>query len=90
LFLGSKKKTWLYAFIPVVLILSFLKIETSPLFDLFAKGFINHEPFILPVNSSGEADFKLSLIFIISRVVLIFLGLFGLISVLKKALKKNS
>ncbi|MDR1522125.1 MAG: hypothetical protein LBS28_04660 [Streptococcaceae bacterium] len=84
LFLGSKKITWLYTFMPIVLILSFLKIEMSPFLDIFAKGFINHEPFILPLGLSGEVDFKLSLIFIISRIILIFFGGFSFISVLKR------
>jgi len=84
LFLGYKKVTWLYALIPIVLILSSLKLEISPLLDIFAKGFIWHEPFVLPVDSSGEANFKLSLIFIMSRVILSLLGLLGFISILKK------
>jgi hypothetical protein len=83
LYLGNKKLTWLYILIPITLILSFLNFNTSPFLDIFTKGFVWHTPSTLPIGIDGDAIFKVSVSFILSRIFLIALGLLGFVHAVK-------
>ncbi|OPJ64791.1 hypothetical protein [Clostridium oryzae] len=75
MFLGSKGQTLLYAWIPIVLILSLISFNKAPFIDIFAKGYVTYMPTVLPVDSIGEPVFRLSLNFIVSRFVFILVGM---------------
>ncbi|WP_411680633.1 hypothetical protein [Clostridium thailandense] len=76
MFLGSKSQTLLYAWIPIVLILSLISFSSTPFIDTFAKGYVTYMPTILPVDSLGEPAFSLSLAFIMSRLLFTIIGMF--------------
>ena len=83
--MGNKNLTWLYILIPIILILSFLNFNTSPFLDIFTKGFVWHTPRTLPIGVDGDAIFKVSISFILSRIFLIALGLLGFVHAVKVA-----
>ncbi|OBR93537.1 MULTISPECIES: hypothetical protein [Clostridium] len=75
MFLGSKRQTLLYSWIPIVLILSLMSFNSTPFIDIFAKGYVTYMPTVLPVDSLGEPVFRLSLDFIMSRLTFILVGM---------------
>jgi len=74
MFLGSKSQILLYVWIPIVLLLSLIGFSSMPFCDIFAKGYITYMPKVLPVDSLGEPVFRLSLDFIMSRLILTLIG----------------
>lgn len=84
MFLGSKSQTLLYAWIPVILILSLISFNSTPFIDIFAKGYVTYRPTILPVDSLGEPVFSLSLDFIMSRLTFTLIGLVLYVASFKK------
>ncbi|MPQ34042.1 hypothetical protein E4V42_21850 [Clostridium estertheticum] len=75
MFLGSKSQTLLYAWIPIVLILSLISFNSTPFIDIFAKGYVTYMPTVLPVDSLGEPIFSLSSDFIMSRLLFTLVGM---------------
>jgi hypothetical protein len=75
IFLGSKNQSLLYAWIPIVLLLSLINFSSTPFIDIFSKGYITYMPTILPVDSLGEPVFSLSLDFIMSRLLFTLIGM---------------
>ncbi len=75
MFLGSKSQTLLYAWIPIVLILSLISFNSSPFIDIFAKGYVTYMPTVISVDSVGEPIFSLPLNFIMSRFIFTLVGM---------------
>lgn len=75
MFLGSKSQGLLYAWIPIVLVLSLMQSNLNVMFDVFGKGYVTYMPTILPVNESFEPVFWLSLDFLMSRIFFASIGL---------------
>ncbi|ADK15773.1 MULTISPECIES: hypothetical protein [Clostridium] len=75
MFLGSKSQTLLYAWIPIVLILSLISFNSAPFIDIFAKGYVTYMPTVISVDSLGEPIFSLHLNFIMSRLIFTLVGM---------------
>lgn len=84
MFLGSQSQTLLYAWIPIVLILSLISFNSTPFIDIFAKGYVTYMPAVLPVDSLGEPVFSLSFDFIMSRVLFTLVGMILYVASFKK------
>ncbi|APH13509.1 ABC-2 transporter family protein [Clostridium sporogenes] len=84
MFLGSKSQTLLYAWIPIVLILSLISFNSIPFIDIFAKGYVTYMPTVLPVDSLSEPVFSLSLNFIMSRLLFALVGMVLYVASFKK------
>lgn len=84
MFLGSKSQTLLYAWIPIVLILSLISFNSTPFIDIFAKGYVTYMPTVLSVDSLGEPVFSLSLDFIMSRLLFTLVGMVLYVASFKK------
>jgi hypothetical protein len=84
MFLGSKSQTLLYAWIPIVLILSLISFNSTPFADIFAKGYVTSMPAVLPVDSLGEPVFRLSFDFIMSRLLFTLVGMVLYVASFKK------
>ena len=89
MFLGSKSQTLLYAWIPIVLILSLISFNSTPFIDIFAKGYVTYMPTVLPVDSLGEPAFSLSLNFIMSRLLFTPVGMVLYVASFKKLSRKS-
>lgn len=89
MFLGSKSQTLLYAWIPIVLILSLISFSSTPFIDIFAKGYVTYMPTVLPVDSLGEPVFNLSLNFIMSRLIFTLVGMVLYVASFKKLSGKS-
>ncbi|BCN29193.1 hypothetical protein [Anaeromicropila herbilytica] len=88
MFLGSKSQTLLYAWIPVVLVLSLVSFNSTPFLDIFAKGYVAYMPTVLPVDHLGEPVFRLSLDFIMSRLLFTLVGMVLYVASFKKLSRK--
>jgi hypothetical protein len=88
MFLGSKSQTLLYAWIPVVLILSLMSFHSTPFIDISAKGYITDMPTVLPVDKLGEPVFRLSFDFIMSRLLFTLVGVVLYVASFKKLSEK--
>lgn len=88
MFLGSKSLTLLYAWIPIVLILSLVSLNYTPYIDLFAKGYVTSMPRNVPVDIVGEPVFRLSFDFILSRVLITVIGIALYVASFKKIQSK--
>ncbi|MFA9463097.1 MAG: hypothetical protein ACERKN_02285 [Velocimicrobium sp.] len=88
MFLGSKSQTLLYAWIPIVMILSLISFNSTPFIDIFAKGYVTYMPTVLPVDRIGEPVFSLSFDFIVSRLLFTLVGLVLYVASFKKLSKK--
>ncbi len=75
LYLGSRRNLFIYIMIPIVAILSAVSVTSSPFLDIFANGYINAQPLLVAVDSTGEPLFILSLQFILSRMLFALIGL---------------
>ncbi|WPC43735.1 hypothetical protein [Clostridium sp. JS66] len=84
MFLGSKSQTLLYAWIPIILILSLISFNNAPFIDIFAKGYVTYMPTVLSVDSLGEPVFSLSLNFIMSRLIFTLIGMILYVASFKK------
>lgn len=89
MFLGSKSQTLLYAWIPIVLILSLMSFNSTPFIDIFAKGYVTYMPTVLPVDSFGEPVFSLSFGFIMSRLLFTLVGMVLYVASFKKLSEKT-
>ncbi|GAA0115033.1 hypothetical protein [Clostridium senegalense] len=89
MFLGSKSRTLLYAWIPIVLILSLISFNSTPFIDIFAKGYVTYMPTVLPVDSLGEPVFSLSFNFIMSRLIFTLVGMVLYVASFKKISRKS-
>jgi hypothetical protein len=87
IFWGSRSKILLYVWIPVILLLSWINIDSTPFIDVFAKGYVTHRPIVLPVDRLGEPIFRLSVDFVISRLLLIAAGVVLYAASFKKSFK---
>lgn len=74
LFLGGKRQALLFAWIPIVLIGSWVTLGSNVFIDVFAKGYVTYMPTLVPVDSLGEPVFRLSLAFIMSRLLFTLIG----------------
>lgn len=88
MFLGNKSQTLLYAWIPIILVLSFISFNSTPFIDIFAKGYVTYMPTVISVDSLGEPVFSLSLNFIISRLIFTLVGMVLYVASFKKLSRK--
>ncbi|NMM65865.1 hypothetical protein HBE96_25135 [Clostridium sp. P21] len=89
MFLGSNSQTLLYAWIPIVLILSLVSFNSTPFIDVFAKGYVTYMPTVISVDSLGEPIFSLPLNFIMSRLLFTLVGMVLYVASFKKLSRKH-